>query len=195
MMDEQYFENQKFENLKLSGETFRDFRFIDCEFSGCTFENCKLAWSRFTDCRFHKCAVISPVSEESCIQLAEFTDCNLVGVNWASLTPKGRFSDPIGRLINCRLKYNTFAGNAFRKFDFSENQILDSMFNECELTECSFQACKLDETEFFRCDLRKTDFRDAAGYQIDVMTNKLKGARFSFPEVINLLGGLGIRVD
>lgn len=194
-MDENYFENQKFENLKLNGEIFRDFRFIDCTFTNCTFENCKLAWSRFTDCKFQKCAVISPDSEESCIQLAEFTDCSLVGINWNSLTPKGRFSDPIRMLQNCRMKYNTFSGNAFRKFDFSGNQIVDSMFSECELPESSFQGCRLEGTEFFRCDVRKADFRDASGYQIDVMTNKLKGARFSFPEVINLLNGLGIRVD
>lgn len=194
-MDERYFENQKFENLKLSGETFRDFRFLECEFNGCTFENCKLAWTRFTDCKFNRCAVISPEPEESCIQLAEFKDCSLIGVNWNSLIPKSRFSDPIASLKNCRMKYNTFSGNGFRKFDFSGNEIVDSMFNECELMESSFRSCKLEGTEFFRCDARKADFRDASGYQIDVMTNKLKGARFSFPEVINLLGGLGIRVD
>lgn len=33
------------------------------------------------------------------------------------------------------------------------------------------------------------------GYQINIHTNKLKGAKFSFPEVVSLLSVLDIKID
>lgn len=39
------------------------------------------------------------------------------------------------------------------------------------------------------------DFRGAVEYIIDIKSNRLKGAKFSFPEVVNLLGALEIVID
>ena len=61
--------------------------------------------------------------------------------------------------------------------------------------ESSFSECKLDKTQVSDCDIRNADFRGAVGYQIDIVTNRLKGARFSFPEVVSLLNGLGIKIE
>ena len=41
----------------------------------------------------------------------------------------------------------------------------------------------------------KADVREARECQIDIETNKLAGARFSFPEVINLLDNVGIKIE
>ena len=41
----------------------------------------------------------------------------------------------------------------------------------------------------------RADFRDAEGYVIDSAVNTLKGARFSFPDVVRLLDGTGIRIE
>lgn len=43
--------------------------------------------------------------------------------------------------------------------------------------------------------MQKADFREARENQIDIETNKLSSARFSFPEVISLLKSIGIRID
>lgn len=69
------------------------------------------------------------------------------------------------------------------------------MFEECNLKDSSFEKSLLNTTQFTNRDLRGADFREATGYQIDINTNKLKGAKFSFPEVINLLSGLEINID
>jgi uncharacterized protein YjbI with pentapeptide repeats len=194
-MDEKYYEEHTFENIVLEGESLEDYEFIDCEFTDCAIENCKLINCTFSGCRFYNCKVNSLESEDSKIKYSEFTACHFVSVNWSELLPEGRFAEPISKLKDCRLKYNTFTGMAFPKFDFTGSEILESMFAECELTESSFKGCKLDKTEFFRCDIRKADFREASGYQIDIIDNKMKGARFSFPEVVSLLDGLGIKID
>lgn len=54
---------------------------------------------------------------------------------------------------------------------------------------------ELHETEFYRCDLRKADFRDAAGYKVDILGSRLKDAKFSLPEAVNLLADLKIKLS
>ena len=53
----------------------------------------------------------------------------------------------------------------------------------------------LGSTAFSRCDLQKADFREATGYRIDPSDNQMKGARFSFPDVIALLNGFGLVIE
>ena len=59
----------------------------------------------------------------------------------------------------------------------------------------SFGGCNLTDTEFFRCDIQKADFRKATGYKIDVITCNIKKAKFSAPEVYNLLASLDIKIE
>ena len=68
-------------------------------------------------------------------------------------------------------------------------------FEECDLQESNFRNCRLEATQFFRCDVRKADFREAKGYVIDIPSNKLRQAKFSFPEVVSLLDSLEIKIE
>lgn len=68
-------------------------------------------------------------------------------------------------------------------------------FTDCTFENCSFEDCRLEATQFFKCDIRKADFREAKGYVIDIPSNKLKQAKFSFPEVTSLLTSLEIKID
>lgn len=195
-MKEKYFERKFFENLKFNGEVFRNFHFEDCTFKGCNFDECELTQCFFSDCFFDKCVITNlKVSGNSQIQFCTFSNCQLIGINWNELLPSGRFADPIKKFQNCCLKYNTFTNINFRKFVFSENEISHSMFAECPLVEAKFKRCNLDKTEFLHCDIQKADFREAIGYQVDIMTCKMKNAKFSFPEAVNLLNALGVKID
>ena len=84
---------------------------------------------------------------------------------------------------------------SLRRFDFSSCALLRSTFGECDLFESRFFGCRLEGTEFFKCDLRRADFREATGYEVDVLTSRMKGARFSFPEAVNLLHSLEVTVE
>ena len=104
-------------------------------------------------------------------------------------------SFPIQKLNKCYLKYNNFENMNFKKFDFIQSSILESVFENCNLAESNFKNCELKNTEFSGCDLRKSDFRKATGYNINLATNRIKGARFSYPEVINLLNPFEIVIE
>lgn len=195
-MEELYYESERFENLKFTGEDFKDCRFADCEFVRCTFEDCSLTGCSLTGCSFDHCMIAGlRASEYSQLQYAEFRGCSLVGIHWHELLPSARFVDPVRSLQDCRMKYNTFSHMNLKKFRFTGNELTDSMFADCDLNESSFRTCRLDRTEFFKCDLRMADFRDALGYKIDITNCKVKGAVFSFPEVVNLLKVLEIKID
>nr|WP_298079101.1 pentapeptide repeat-containing protein [uncultured Blautia sp.] len=195
-MEEKYYEAQVFKDLKINDEIFEGYKFTDCEFENCVFESCRLLSCSFSGCSFIKCTVMSLEAEaHSRIQYVEFDRCNLIGVHWEELMPDGAFAEPIKGFYGCRLKYNTFSEMNLKKFDFTGNEISDSMFADCRLQESRMKGCKLEGTEFFKCDLRKADLRGTAGYQMDIRSCKLNGARFSFPEVVNLLNGLEIEIE
>lgn len=125
-----------------------------------------------------------------------FEDCRLQEIEWAPLMSNGTFPDPINTLKECSLKYNTFTEMNFNRFDFSDgNEIVGSMFAKCEMQLANFKGVELHETEFYQCDLRKADFRDAAGYKVDILGSRLKDAKFSLPEAVNLLADLKIKLS
>lgn len=190
-----YYEDKLIENKKIENEVLQDKEFIDCEFKKCVFESCELNRCIFKNCKFTGCNIISLRVKDSQISLAEFSDCNLIGIPWYELISPKQILEPISKLRDSYLKYNTFIKMDFVRFDFIGNTIQESVFDECNLRESSFKGCRLEGTQYTGCNLQKADFRDTSGYQIDIMTNKLTGARFSFPDAINLLNGLGIKID
>lgn len=190
-----YYENETIENVKMNHEVLEDAEFVDCIFVNCALEDCSVDRCSFIECKFINCNIISLKSKYSYVKYAEFEKCNLIGIHWNELLPDGRIIEPIRKLSHNTLKYNIFINLKFMRFDFSQNIIQDSTFEECDLRECSFKGDRLERTHFSNCDLRKSDFREASEYQIDITSNKLKGAYFSFPEVINLLSVLEIKID
>ena len=190
-----YFENKTIENIKLEGEVLEEAEFVDCEFRQCVFENCTLRRCNFKGCTFTNCNIISLKTKHSQSKNTELSNCNLIGIHWNELMPAGGIFDTIRKMSGCFLKYNTFMGMRFTKFDFSDNNIQESLFDDCNLKESNFKGCQLERTQYTNCDMRKADFRDTSGYQIDLLSNQLEGARFSFPDVVNLLNSIGVRVE
>ena len=102
---------------------------------------------------------------------------------------------PFGRAEQCEFRYNEFSGMALKQFDFSKCTFGDCVFDDCKLAGADFRSVALSSTAFSRCDLQKADFREATGYRIDPSDNQMKGARFSFPDVIALLNGFGLVIE
>lgn len=194
-MKDTCYELQTFSGIKLTEETIENCEFIDCEFINCIFESCILTGCSFTNCNFSKCNVISLRTKYSIMKHSSFTGCNLIGVHWQDLFAAGGIAGPIKSLSGCVLKYNSFTEMSLRSFEFAGNSIQNTTFDQCKLMDSSFAGCKLEDTEFTGCDLQRADFREANGYHIDTFSNKLKNAKFSFPEVVRLLSGLGIKIE
>lgn len=194
-MTDAYYENERFENLAFIGENFESCKFTDCDFVSCTFESCKLSDCYFWECRFENCSV-KDIDFENCeAKFLQLNASSFVGINWGLLQPVGTVGTAIDKITDCRLKYNTFSQMSLKRMDFSGCALAGSTFAECELTETSFRNADLTDTEFYKCDLRKADFRGARGYRIDSLSCPLKAARFSMPEVLQLLDSLEIKLS
>ena len=152
----------------------------NCSFLGCTFDHCQFSDIHFTFCKMRD---------------AWLEGCAFRGIGWGALQGRGGLGQPIGKAINCSFRYNQFVGMALGGFDFSRNQFSECLFDDCKLAEADFNGAGLGRTAFTRCDLQNADFRAAQEYLIDPNQNKLKGARFSFPDVVTLLDGLGLRIE
>ncbi len=195
-MQERYYEEQLVKDKKLQNITIEHCKFIDCIFENCTFEDCKVHRCVFVNCRFCSCRIISLTSQYSEAKNITFQNCSLVGIHcWNELLPDGKYAHFMDELKDCNIKYNSFLELSFRKFDFSGSVIQESIFEECDLQESNFKSCRLEATQFFKCDIRKADFREATGYVIDIPSNKMRKAKFSYPEVISLLDSLEIQID
>ena len=185
-----YQEHQVLRDFTISNDTLRNTEFTECTFENCEIENTELTDCTFTDCVFSKCRIIHPKFDGCTMISCDFIDCRLFGINWNELT--SGFLAPIAHLQGCQLKYNNFVEVDYPRFSFEDNDILESLFADCSLSHSRFCRCHLNQTEFFRCDLTGASFENAQGYTVDIGTCKLKRAVFSFPEVTNLLSGLGI---
>ena len=185
-----YHEYEVFSALKLSSKGIICHEFEECRFENCEFEAMHLNNCKFIDCAFVGCCVINPVFDYCTMTGNDFLSCRLFGINWENLT--NGFVGPINHLEKCQLRYNNFVNLSFPKFVFSGNEILDSLFGDCNLSHSKFSSCHLSRTEFFRCDLTGANFENADGYAVDISNCKLKGAIFSYPEVVNLLHNCGI---
>ena len=114
---------------------------------------------------------------------------------WGGLQGKSGVFQPFGKIKNCAFRYNDFSGMALNGFDWTGAELQQCTFDDTRLAGASFYGVRLGGTRFTRCDLQKADLRTAEEYAIDLETNKLKGARFSFPDVVRLLDGTGIVIE
>lgn len=187
---ETYHEHQIIRDVHLQNTAVRYEEFADCTFENCEFDTVQAIGCKFVDCVFSGCKIANPVLEGCIMTGSDFVDCRLLGVNWSVLS--SGFIAPIAHLQGCQIKYNHFVGSNYPKFQFTGNDLAESMFADCDLSHSCFRRCQLHKTEFFRCDLTGASFEGADGYVVDLATCKLKGAVFSFPEVVGLLDGLGI---
>ena len=70
----------------------------------------------------------------------------------------------------------------------------DVDFREAELTEANFSHSDLSNSLFGHTDLSDANFEEAVNYSIDILNNRLKGARFTRAEALGLLEGLDIEL-
>lgn len=190
-----FYETEVFTDLSFVGDEQLSDEFQECVFKNCNFSESFVNNCAFYECKFYNCTVKNMTFKDCEILNCEFYSCNLIGINWDDFTDGKRdgISNPIDKLENCFCKFNSFCGLNFVKFNLKKSQIIESNFIRCNCKEVVFNGCNLEKTIFSECDLSKSDFRNTSGWEISLASNNVKGAQFSFPEVVNLLNGLGIR--
>lgn len=181
--------DQRFEHSDATDKRMHDCTFTDCTFVQCKFVHTELYACKFVDCTFEKCTFDDPSFLYTSMQNCVFDECALSGISWNDLTNDSKLfcSNPVSKLTNCSLRYNTFVRVKWRNFDFSTCSFKRCVFDQCDLSGADFSTCKMGESEFEGCNLQKSDFRDATGWLLDIRRNQVKHAKFSIADAALLL--------
>jgi fluoroquinolone resistance protein len=165
-------------------------QFEDCKFDHCSLRGRDLRGSRFLDCTFVTCDLVVAQMTNCVFSRVRFQDCRLSGINW-SLASKLEFVS----FDSCQLNDGSFLGLQLAGCAFTDCMARGTSFRDTNLAKVSFRGSDLSMAEFVNCDLRGADFRGALNYVLSPADNRLEKARFSLPEAMNLLKGLGIILD
>jgi uncharacterized protein YjbI with pentapeptide repeats len=82
-----------------------------------------------------------------------------------------------------------------KKTVFDNCLFKEADFTETDLAEAIFSFCDLENAKFENSVLEKADLRTSFNYSIDPEINKMKKAKFSYPEVIQLLAKYQLEIE
>lgn len=102
---------------------------------------------------------------------------------------------PFSSFKECRLHYNSFYLFQMKRQDFEDCDLTGTVFEQCNLQESRFGRANLTDVVFKDNNLTGADFRAATNYYFSPENNRLKNAKFSFPEAVSLLSAAGIIVE
>lgn len=171
-------DHHDFTSADLTGTTF-----ASCTFAACDFSNLRLTSTRFEDCRFVDTNFSNTVVDHTRFDGVVFESCKLVGLNFGS-------SDPLSfhlSLARCLLRYVNFSQLRWKNAVVTDCDVIESDFRGSHLVGADFTRTRFRASRFSGADLSRADFRHAEGYDLDLRTETLKGAKFSLPEAQNLL--------
>ncbi len=176
-----YLEVQE-DNLKLE--------FNDCEFHGVQFSEHHFLHHKYHDCRFYNCQLSNIKFRDTTLRSCLFVDSKLIG---AQFFKTGQFVQL--QFINSILDYISFQNMKMIAWDFSGSRLVETEFYQCDCFKSNFSSCDLAGARFVENNLEQADFSMAKNYFFDLTLNKVKKAKFSSPEVLDLLKTFEIEID
>jgi uncharacterized protein YjbI with pentapeptide repeats len=184
------FDNKKFFNLVCPKQDFRQKEFVNCVFKKCDFSEANFSEAVFIDCSFIDCNLSNIKITNSSWQGVVVDGCKLTGIV---------FSEVSTLLINwsfkkCLMDFCDFNKLEIKGSKFIACDIKETNFTNCNLAQADFSESSLSGSKFVNNNLEKADFSGAKNYYIDPTANKIKGAIFSYPEALSLLGGFEINL-
>jgi len=187
-------DGQRYQGLDLAGRDLSGHTFEDCAFSGCNLSGALLARGKFLDCHFSHSNLSLARVAHSRWRAVVFEDCKLVGVNWTSAAWQRLATAAPLEFHRCILNDSSFLGLSLEELVLEHCKLREVDFREANLSRACLVGSEFGMSLFNRTNLAGADFTDATDFDIDVLNNTLKGARFSRHEAVRLLYGLGIEL-
>ena len=178
------YSSQNFRKISCIDQTFEDIQFTKCAFDHIDFSNTEFSKCRFDNCIFKNCILNVLKPTKSKFIDCEFTSCKLTGINWSICDDSMGFTI---KCTECDLSYSSFINMNLPKSAFHRCKLYETEFSGCILKQVAFCKSDLLRTVFAHNDLSQADFREAINYVFDIRENKVKHAKFSASEVLNLL--------
>ena len=178
-----------FNGLLLKGKAVTSGLFSDCVFRNCELTGVSFRFCKFSDCSFESCNLSLLKAPAALFSGVSFKTSKLVGVNWTEASwPKIKLAVPVS-FAGCMLNYSNFPGLSLAGTAMTGCTAKAADFREADLT-----GTDLSGSLFSNTDLSGADLTGARNYTIRISGNKVKGARFSMPEAIDLLYCLDIKI-
>jgi uncharacterized protein YjbI with pentapeptide repeats len=93
------------------------------------------------------------------------------------------------------VSHSTFSRLTLKKLVMTSCTAHNVDFAEADLTQAKCNETDFTDSRFHNTNLTEADFSRAVGYAISPVTNKVKGAKFSLPDVLALLSAFEIVVN
>ena len=193
--DKKDYTDNTFVNLNVANKTLEGISFENCKFSQCDFSETKLTKCKFVDCEFVSCNLSLMKVSHSIFSQIDFDRSKMLGVNWTEAKwPQISLNSPIN-FYQCNISQSSFFGLHLNEIVIEACKAQEVDFREATLSYANFTQTDFNKSLFIHTDLNCADFTEAVNYNIDPVMNKLKKAKFSFPEVVALLNFLEIDID
>ncbi len=189
--NESHFQNREFSNEDFSGRDLTEAEFYDCTFRDCDFSDTLMNETYLENCRFLSCNLSNTGVWGARLSDVAFEKSKLLGIKFFECS---RYSFSV-TMEGCSLNLCNFTDMSMKKTPIRHCTIRECYFQNTYLAESDFSHSQFQGTLFHKADLTKADFRDALGYSIDPLNNRVCKARFSSPEALNLLNGFGVVID
>lgn len=190
---EEVIENNKY----LINNKIENYEFSDCVFNNCNFEETTFINCKFNECVFNNCKFINPKFINTFCRNMTVNKCYFLGINWQTISTS--FNRTLAgicleKVSNCFFRFCYFFDLNMNKLNLSFSEFDECEFESCDCKKVNFENAKFKNTKFLLTNLSQSNFVNAQGYYVDITTCKLKGAKFSKPEVINLLYSTEIEI-
>lgn len=164
--------------------------YIECIFENIDFNGFDLSASRFVDCQFISSNLSGCTVTSSSISNCTLRETKLMGINW---TTCNRVTDL--KFNNCVMNFCVFQSMNINFFNFIDCELKECDFSDASLKNVDFTGSNLTGSFFSRTNLEKANFERAHNYSIDITSNIVKEAKFSYPEVLELLAPFKIKIN
>jgi uncharacterized protein YjbI with pentapeptide repeats len=188
-----YYKYKKFVKKDLSLE--ESVSYGNCEFVECRLYNKKLNNCEFKNCKFLNCDFSNSELNNISFEFCEFENCKLIGIDFSKCLGNYKMNTFLVYFNECDLSFSNFSHLKIKNAKFTHCKLISTNFFECDFYKGSFHGSNLKDTTFFKVNLSYVDFRESINYFIDPDSNNIKKAKFSFPNVLNLLKKYDIDIE
>lgn len=190
---QQYFA-ETFTNLELQELMCRGTEFEKCSFVECNFTSAIFAHCNFINCSFTRCELSLISLPYTRLFGLTFLECKLVGVDWTRATWSAYHQDFEISFRQSIINDSSFFGLTLHNLLLDDCKVQDVDFREGDFSAAIMIYSDFTHSVFMRTNLQGADFTEATEYSINVLENKLQGAKFSKLEAMYLLESLGIEL-
>jgi uncharacterized protein YjbI with pentapeptide repeats len=190
-MEAKYTDEQTFTKVDFSKSPLEMGDYEYCIFVNCNFSNTALSEIRFMECEFTDCNFSNANLKNTSFQDVQFKNCKMLGLQFDACNPFGFAAT----FDTCQLDHSIFYKMKLGRSSFINCQLQSVDFSEADLKNSKLTSCNLQNATFQNTNLEQADFRNATNYSINPEQNRLKGAKFSLPEVVGLLDTFQIKIE